>query len=62
MGPCGTLNNGIVGQLYQDTITFWAPPRVDASAQSGGLFDSLDFVELKFFKCNRSTYRHNMEL
>lgn len=47
MGPCGVLNDGIVGQFYSDTITFWAPNRVDASAQSGGLFDSLDFIELK---------------
>ncbi|MBE2246399.1 MAG: T9SS type A sorting domain-containing protein [Candidatus Competibacteraceae bacterium] len=47
MGPCGVLNDGVVGQYYNDTISFWAPKRVDASQQSGGLFDSLDFVEFK---------------
>lgn len=47
MGPCGVLNNGVVGQYYNDTISFWAPRRVDASVQSGGLFDSLDFIEMK---------------
>jgi len=47
LGPCGALNNGVVGQFYNDTITFWAPNRVDASQQSGGLFDSLDFIEMK---------------
>ncbi|MCZ2443375.1 MAG: T9SS type A sorting domain-containing protein [Flavobacteriales bacterium] len=46
-GPCGVLNDGVVGQYYSDTITFWAPKRVDASQQSGGLFDSLDFVQFK---------------
>src|SRR5687767_10801050 len=46
-GPCGSLHDGYVGQPYSDTITFWAPKRVDASQQSGGLYDSLDLVQFQ---------------
>jgi hypothetical protein len=46
-GPCGSFSDGVIGQFYSDTISFWAPKRVDASVQSGGLYDSLDFVEFQ---------------
>ena len=44
-GPCGSLHDGLVGQYYSDTISFWAPNQVDASAQSGGLYSWVDFVQ-----------------
>ncbi len=46
-GPCGTLDPGTVGQAYNDTISFWAPNQVDATAQSGGLFGWVDFVQFQ---------------
>lgn len=51
-GPCGILNDGYAGQPYSDTISFWAPNQVDATAQSGGLFGWVDFVD--FFISNVS--------
>jgi hypothetical protein len=46
-GPCGTLQDGVVGQAYNDTISFYAPNQVDATAQSGGLFGWVDFVQFQ---------------
>jgi len=43
-GPCGVLQDGTVGQYYNDTISFYAPNQVDATVQSGGLYGWVDFV------------------
>ncbi len=42
-GPCGSLHDGIVGQAYNDTMSFYAPNQVDA----GSPFGMVDFVQFQ---------------
>src|SRR5687767_5139884 len=42
-GPCGSFHDGIAGQPYSDTMTFYAPNQVDA----GSPFGMVDFVQFQ---------------